>query len=541
MKKALALILALVMMLSLVACGGKDTGKDNVDPADRVLHMRTNSALQSTDWQTTTLTCDMQILWVQVFEGLYGMDEANGGYYKLLAKDVAVDDTSTIYTITLQDATFQNGNKLTAEDVVFSYGKAMENSRFNYLTSMIDKVEAKDEKTVVITLKYAYSAIDHTFWSLKIYNKAEYEQIVAKGETFGTKPHTAATGPYVLTAYDANGVTLKAYDAYWGGAPDIKNVEYRVISEDAAAVIAFENGELDYFTSVPASDWENVKKAAGDNCNMSKGNDITWVAVNNLSNVNNNILANEKVREAIAYAIDKNACVQAATAGYGTPAYEYMPSEYVSTSPNYKDGNFATFDLDIEKAKQCLRDAGYTDADMAAGIDIGEIVTYGAATGVLGKVAVVLQANLAAIGLKAQVVVQEYAIIGDRLYGQQYDLAIFGDSGNFDFNNIRQQVHSESVGMYLVDFAAKNAFAVANNKTTPFDWQKMEELVDKGVGTAVKEERYKIYTELWKMVMDTKTILPVLHKGVGIAWSSNITVPGLCPSYYHIDQWSWAA
>ena len=216
MKRVLALILALIMALSLVACGG-DKPADQGGEETKVLHMRTNSALQSTDWQTTTLTCDMQILWVQVFEGLYGMDEANGGYYKLLAKDVAVDETSTIYTITLQDATFQNGNPLTAEDVVFSYGKAMENSRFNYLTSMIEKVEAQDEKTVVITLKYAYSAIDHTFWSLKIYNKAEYEQVTASGEVFGTKPHTAATGPYILTAYDANGVTLKAYEGYWGG------------------------------------------------------------------------------------------------------------------------------------------------------------------------------------------------------------------------------------------------------------------------------------------------------------------------------------
>jgi ABC-type transport system substrate-binding protein len=94
--------------------------------------------------------------------------------------------------------------------------------------------------------------------------------------------------------------------------------------------------------------------------------------------------------------------------------------------------------------------------------------------------------------------------------------------------------------MYLIDFAAKNAFAVANNKVSPFDWEKMEQLVTDGVSTADKDQRYQIYTELWKMVMDTKTILPVLHKGVGIAWSSNIKVPGLAPSYYHIDQWSWA-
>lgn len=57
-----------------------------------MLHMYTTSTLTSTDWQTTTLMDDMRILWVQVYEGLYGMDESKGGYINLLAKDIAVSD-----------------------------------------------------------------------------------------------------------------------------------------------------------------------------------------------------------------------------------------------------------------------------------------------------------------------------------------------------------------------------------------------------------------------------------------------------------------
>lgn len=536
MKKVLAFLLACLMLVSLVACGGGSQGGDKPTPEptpeEKVLHMRLSKSLASTDWATTTNTSDMQITWVQLFEGLYGMDEARGGYYNLLAKDIQVSDDGLVYTITLVDATFQNGDPLTAKDVVWSYNKAKEISRFNYVTSFINKVEEKDEKTVVMTLDYPYSAIAHTFWSIKIYNQREYEEIIASGKEFGTEPHTAGTGPYYVSEYDvASGVKLKAYENYWKGAPEIKEVEYRVISEDSAAVIAFENGELDYFTGAPLSDWTNIEKAAGENCSLAKGNNIRFLAINWQSPTNNNILGNENVRKAIFYAINKDDIVAASTGGYGQPAYEYMPSEYVATSPSVKDGKFTTYDFDLEKAHQCLLDAGFTEDEIKAGIDVGTVLTYGAPTAEKGKAAVVIQGNLAAAGMKAEVEVAEAANVTPRMYAQDYDIAIFGDSGNYDYNNIRQQVHSESVGMYLVKYKDENS---------PFNWQRIEELIDQGVATADVKTRYDLYTELWAIVMDTATILPLYHNPEAIAWSKNITIDVVNPTYYHITDFHWA-
>ena len=148
-----------------------------------------------------------------------------------------------------------------------------------------------------------------------------------------------------------------------------------------------------------------------------------------------------------------------------------------------------------------------------------------------GKECVVIQANLAACGMKAEVETGDYSAVGPRMYSQDYDMVIFGDSGNYDYNNIRQQVDSESVGMYVVRY---------KDDKSPFDWQKMEDLVDAGVATADTQERYDIYTELWSMVMDTKTIYPILHTGVGVAWSQNINVPDVPPLYYHIEKMTWA-
>jgi len=194
MKKFIALLLALVMLLSFAACGETgNTATATKSGDDRVLQMYTSSALTSADWQTTTLTSDMKILWVQVFEGLYGMDESKGGYINLLADKVDVSEDGLTYTVTLVDAKFQNGEKLTAEDVKFSYEKAMENSRFNYVTSFINNIEAKDEKTVVFTLDYPYSAIAHTFWTIKVYSKKEYMLHTGPFLRNGSLPDTIVT------------------------------------------------------------------------------------------------------------------------------------------------------------------------------------------------------------------------------------------------------------------------------------------------------------------------------------------------------------
>ena len=364
-------------------------------------------------WEQSTSTVKV---WHQMYEGLYGMDEASNGYYKELAKDVSLSDDLKEYTITLLDGVkFQNGEDLKASDIVFTYERAMQNPRFNYVTNMIDTIVAEGDDTVKITLKEPFSAIDHTFFTIKIVSEKE---VTDQGEKFGTIPNKAGTGPYYATEYEiASGLKLDAFEDYWRGAPNIKHIEYRVISDNAAAVIAFENGELDYFEDAPLSDWDSLVASAGDNNSLTAGNNILFLAVNYSSPTNNGVLANDKVREAIFYAI------------------------------NREDINYAVCD------------------------GLGEIT---------------------------------------------------------DYNNIRQQVHSESEGMYVVKY-----------KDGPFNWQRMEELCDLGVSTSDVEERLAYYTELWALVMDSQTIYPALNRPVPTVWAADLDIGTPVPTYYKVRTFSW--
>ncbi len=526
MKTRIIGILLIVLMVVGSFTGCANNAATDAKPAenagtaapagDKAIRLRLTASLASLDWEQTTNTRDMKV-WHQMYEGLYGMDEAKNGYYQELAKKVDLSEDQKIYTITLQEGVkFQNGDALKASDVVFSYKRAMKNSRFNYLTSMIADVEAVDDSTVKITLKTPYSPIGHTFYSIKIMSERE---VTEQGDKFGTIPHKAGTGAYYVTEYNVStGVKLAAFEDYWRGAPAIKAIEFIVISDGTAAVIAYENGELDYFEDAPLSDWTSLTKAAGENNTLIKGNNIMFMAINYLSP--NKALANDKVRQAIFHAVNKKDVNLAVSEGFGTEATQYMPSEYVATSP--VDG-FKTYDYDVELSKKLLAEAGFPN-----GIDVGTILTYGASTSNNAKMAQVLQASLANAGITAAVSVMEAAVVTPKLYAQDYDICVFADSGNYDYNNIRQQVHSESVGMYVVKY-----------KDGPFDWKRLEELVDLGVSTVDVNARRAHYTELWSIVMDSATILPVLHRPVAIVWAKDLNIGQPVPTYYKIRTFSW--
>ena len=382
------LLTALMMVGTVSGCSKSTTTDKKVDKstseaaATDTIKLRLAASLTSLDWEQTTNTRDMKV-WHQMYEGLYGMDEAKNGYYDELAKKVDISADKKVYTITLQDGVkFQNGDAMKASDVIFSYKRAMKNSRFNYLTSMIADVVAVNDSTVKITLDTPYSPIDHTFYSIKVMSEKE---VTEQGTKFGTTPNKAGTGAYYVTEYNiATGLKLKAFESYWRGAPAIKSVDYIVISDETAAVIAYENGELDYFEDAPLSDWKSLSKVAGANSKLIKGNNIMFMAINNLSP--KKVLASDKVRQAIFYAVNKTDINLAVSDGLGTIATQYMPSEYVATSP--VDG-FKTYDYDLATSKKLLTEAGYPN-----GIDVGTIMTYGSSTSNNAKMAQVCKPAL---------------------------------------------------------------------------------------------------------------------------------------------------
>ena len=167
-----------------------------------------------------------------------------------------------------------------------------------------------------------------------------------------------------------------------------------------------------------------------------------------------------------------------------------------------------------------MAEAGYPN-----GVDIGEIVV---AAGRNEAYATVLQANLAEAGITAKLTALEYGAAVDRSAIQDFDLYVAYDSGNYDFNNFRQQAHSESVGIMTISFVGDK-----------FDYKHFEELCAEGERLTNEEDRRAVYTELYNEVMATYCQLPMVVPPVCSAWNPDLNVVSV-PTYYRVADWSWS-
>ncbi len=511
--KKLALVLTVVMLFTaLVGCTPDANGPDNGATGQKdSVNLRSTEPMSTVDPSNDRLVPNMQVL-EQVYEGLYQLDESEGGYKLCLAKSVDISDDGLVYTFVLHDdVKFHNGDTMKASDVVFSYERFMANTKFTTYTEMIKSVEAKDDSTVVITLERPYSPILHTFHTVKVMNEAVIKE---QGNKFGTEIALAGTGPYYFTHYDPSTKwTLTAFEDYWCGPAEIETINYIYIGDDAAALIAFENGEIDWI-EVPLSGWEGIKNSGKWNTEETRANYIQYVAINYDAN---EVLANDKVREAIAYAMDREAMNLAVFEGYGYVSDFYIDPYYAEAAPTECD---VKYEYNPEKAKTLLAEAGYPN-----GVDVGVILTCKA--DVYEAAAVVLQSNLADVGITASVSTLDFGVAVDRMNTQDFDICIIDDAGNYDFNNYRQQVHSESVGMYMVKFEGDK-----------FDYKYFDSLFKKGEELTDPEERKTVYTELYNAVMSTYTLLPTIVKPNTYAWVKDLNVVNVA-CYYRVYQWSW--
>ncbi|HJZ45889.1 MAG TPA: ABC transporter substrate-binding protein, partial [Roseiflexaceae bacterium] len=321
----------------------------------------------------------------------------------LLAKSWDVKESGDGWTITFkldEKAKFASGAPVTADDVVYSWGRIIDLNKspaflFTDFGVKKDSFKAVDPQTVELTLpKTTSPQVFLTVVANSVAAVVEKKIVEANaGSDFGStwlNDHSAGSGPYVLVSWERS--TQNVLDAnpnYWGTAPALKRVIMRNISEQANLQSAIETGDADIVQDLGL---EQAKALEGNA-------DVQLVKANNTQlqyiGMNAKIPPFDKpeAREAIRYAINYDD-LNTLLAGNGKIVQEIIPDGFLGYTGE------TPFKQDIEKAKQLLAKAGVAD-----GTEIQFTVSTGIATGGLesATLAAKLQSDIEKTGLKVKI------------------------------------------------------------------------------------------------------------------------------------------
>lgn len=272
-----------------------------------------------------------------------------------LAVNYTLSDDGLTWTFTIrEDAFFTDGEKVTASDVAFTLETAKAAQGSVDLTYMVSAV-AKDDTTVEVTLSQPTSIFLNTVASVGIVPEHAYS------EDYGTNP--MGSGPYKFVEWrPQEQLVFTANENYYGGAPAIKDVTVLFMSEDAA-LAAVQSGQADVAystatlgkTQVDGYHVEAIVSADNRGFTLPMTPNEGQTSVSGYP-VGNNVTCHKEIRQAIAYAIDRQLVADAILNGFGRPAY----SENDGMPWNNPE---VVIETDVDYAKKLLADAGWADAD----------------------------------------------------------------------------------------------------------------------------------------------------------------------------------
>ena len=350
-KRILVVVLSLIMAFTLAACGGGGSAEPeiniNPEPAGEPVEggeitVGVTADLDSSlDPHVSSSSAGTREILFNVYEGLMKPD-AEGNLNPAVAESYSVNDTADEYTFVLrQGVKFHNGNDVTVDDVVYSLSRAAGLETGEPLVADvagIAAVEALDEKTVKVTLK----APDTEFLA-HITTAIIPKDIDPANEVVGT-------GPFKFTERKVQeSITLEKFDGYWGEKPYLDKVTLKVIDNAETLVMSLKSGAVDMATHLVFS---QVKELAGLNIYEGASNAVQGLYLNNAVKP----LDDPLVRQALCYAVDKQAILDLAFDGHGTLVGSSM---FPAFKKYFMDELTNYYEYDPAKAKDLLKEAGY--------------------------------------------------------------------------------------------------------------------------------------------------------------------------------------
>ena len=406
-------------------------------------------------------------------------DAPTGEYIPNIATAWEISEDGLTYTFTIRDdvyfqpGAYQDGRKLTADDVVYSLERA-KGYWCNYLY-YLGEVKKVDESHVSATIDFPNATFLYDLTSSSVLMVAQ-EEVEGWGEDYGM--HVVGTGAFQIVNHAVDQSTeLVRHENYWGEKPHLDGVTYYIITDGTQAVNALKTGEVDVVVSLQGTDVPDVQASSGLEVMQSMEARVYYFGFN----MREEHLSNPLVRKALIEAVDGQQIAMAAFTN-NTGVYANLPvplnswgynAEYESLVPAY----------DPEQAKKDLEEAGYPGGGFTLTLTTTDDSTR-------MRAATVLQAFWAQVGVTLQIITASNAEV------------------------------STFLGYF---FSSQKLFT--NYNTWGFEDPEVDQLIEDALAITDKDERKALYDQILKRGVEEN--VGIFYGTGNLNWGYRSNVKGL--------------
>ncbi|MGE7696575.1 ABC transporter substrate-binding protein [Lysinibacillus sp. NPDC094177] len=512
----LGVMLILVLSTILAACGGSDTkdagSKDTSSGGDTassggpktLVYGRGGDSVALdpavvTDGESFTVTAN-------IYETLVNFGERDVTIQPGLAKSWEPSEDGLTYTFKLQEGVkFHDGTDFNAEAVVKNFERWKSGAdKHPYYSSqfvvgdkqVIESVTAKDDYTVVFKLSQPQAPFLKNL-AMSPFAIASPKAFEANEEGLSTNP--VGTGPFKFVSWVRNdAITIeKNPDYYIDGLPKLDKVIYKSIPENSTRLNALTSGEVDVADGLSPSDKASIESNSKLQLIERPSMNVGYLGLT----VTRPPFDNVKVRQAVNYAIDKQALVDAFYEGLAEPAKNPMPPVISGYNDDIKG-----YEYDPEKAKALLAEAGYDGKK----IQLWAMPVPRPYMPDGKKIAEAIQKNLDDVGIKSEIVSFEWATYLEKAQNGEADAFLLGwtgDNGDAD-NFLYTLLDGDNIG---------------SNNYTFYDNKELHKLLVAAQTEINEDKRNEFYKQAQEIISKDAPWVPLAHSTPILAANTKVT------------------
>lgn len=514
MKKFLSLLLCAALCLSVFSLSA-------AEPVQEITYALSNEP-DGIDPGVTNNSFASPIL-ENTFEGLVAYSTEDGSLVRGEAESWTISEDGLTYTFTLREGLkWSDGTDHDANDYVFAMKRILDpNTEAKYVDFLLGYVKgaaayyednsigfdtvgisAPDSRTFVMEL------IGPTpFWidilSMWTFRPVQPATVEANGDKW---TNTAATyvsnGPFRMAEINMGESFVLEKNPYYYDADAVKlnKVTFRFISDLGTSTMAYENGDIDGASSIPASDIARLKASdAGVVISPSYG--TTWYDFNCAKAPFDNVL----VRKAFCLAVDRTAIIEDVMQTEATPAYSFMAPGYVVGGEDLMDtasDNGLSEETDAEAAQAALAEAGYPNGE-----GFPEITLSYYSSETVGKVVEAMARQLQdTLNISVKITNADWAVYYDDIMAGNYDIGAMGWSGDY--------VHPMTfLALFVTGDVNNNVF---------YSNAEYDALVSKAANMTDAAEAFQVMREAEAIAAAEYPVLPLFYKSNTMLMHNNI-------------------